>query len=83
LNGLAARRFPCPDGRPLVEQREWRDKHHWHPHQLRHLAGTVIRKEFGLEAARIALVHSSAVVTDAVYAERDLEKVTMIMKEIG
>jgi hypothetical protein len=43
----------------------------------------VIRKEFGLEAARIALVHSSAVVTDAVYAERDLEKVTMIMKEIG
>ena len=25
-------------------------KHHWHPHQLRHNAGTVIRKEFGLEA---------------------------------
>src|SRR5512135_3803341 len=25
---------------------------HWHPHQLRHNAGTYLRKEFGLEVAR-------------------------------
>lgn len=25
----------------------WHKEHHWHPHQLRHNAGTEIRKEFG------------------------------------
>ncbi len=35
----------------------------WSPHRLRHSAGTFIRKEFGLEAARIILGHRSAAVT--------------------
>ena len=55
----------------------------WHPHMLRHTAGTLIRREFGLEAARVALGHSSAMVTDAVYAERDLQKVVDVMRTLG
>lgn len=61
----------------------WKREHRWHPHQLRHTAATLIRREFGLEAARIALGHSSALVTDAVYAERDEEKVMDMMRQIG
>jgi integrase len=66
-----------------AELREWRQRHRWHPHQLRHTAGTLIRREFGLEAAQLALGHSSARVTDAVYAERDMARVIEVMKRIG
>src|SRR5262249_16376303 len=38
----------------------------WHPHQLRHNAATWLRKEFGLDIARIILGHSSPVVTEIV-----------------
>jgi len=62
---------------------EWRRTHRWHPHQLRHNAATLLRREFGLEAAQLALGHASAHVTDAVYAERDRAKVIEIMKRIG
>ena len=65
------------------ELRQWREQHRWHPHQLRHTAGTLIRREFGLEAAQLALGHSSAKVTDAVYAERDAARVIEVMKRIG
>lgn len=61
----------------------WRCEHRWHPHQLRHTAATVLRREFGLEAAQLTLGHSSATVTDAVYAERDRAKVIEIMKRVG
>ncbi len=61
----------------------WRRAHRFHPHQLRHSAGTLIRREFGLEAAQLALGHASAVVTDAVYAERDHDKVIEIMRKFG
>lgn len=63
--------------------RMFRKTHQWHPHQLRHTAATFIRREFGLEAAQIALGHSSALVTEAVYAERDAAKVEQIMLKIG
>jgi integrase len=53
------------------------------PHQLRHNAATNLWREFGLEAAQLALGHSSAHVTDAVYAERDRAKVIEIMRRIG
>jgi integrase len=66
-----------------AELRTWREQHRWHPHQLRHTAGTLIRREFGLEAAQLALGHSSAKVTDAVYAERDMARVIEVMKRIG
>lgn len=65
------------------ELNAWRRAHRFHPHQLRHSAGTFIRREFGLEAAQLALGHASANVTDAVYAERDRTKVIEIMQKIG
>jgi hypothetical protein len=43
----------------------------------------LIRREFGLEAARIILGHSSASVTDAVYAQRDMERIAQVMGAIG
>lgn len=44
----------------------------WSPNQLRHAAGTAIRRLFGLEAAQVSLGHSKADVTQ-IYAERDNE----------
>jgi integrase len=54
----------------------------WHPHQLRHNAGTYLRREFGIEAARLILGHSSAGITE-VYAEADREKAKEIISRIG
>ncbi len=36
----------------------------WHPHQPRHNAATELRKEFGIEAARIILGHHSPAITE-------------------
>jgi site-specific recombinase XerD len=55
---------------------------HWYPNQLRHSAGTEIRKRFGLEAAQVALGHSKADVTQ-IYAERDLKLAAQVMGEVG
>jgi len=54
----------------------------WHPHQLRHNAATQLRKEFGLDVARVILGHSSPVVTE-VYAEVDREKAVCVMERVG
>jgi integrase len=61
---------------------KWREEHRWHPHQLRHTAATRLRREYGIEAARIILGHQSAAITQ-IYAEADLEKATKIMGEVG
>jgi len=37
-----------------AELKAWYKQFHWHPHQLRHNAATFLRKEFGLETARMA-----------------------------
>jgi integrase len=63
--------------------REWRQTHSWHVHQLRHNAGSEIRRAFGLEAAQLALGHASAQITDAVYAEWDWCRVVAVMQAIG
>jgi integrase len=54
----------------------------WHPHQLRHNAATRLRKEFGIEAARVVLGHRTAAVTE-VYAEMDQAKASSIMGRVG
>jgi integrase len=54
----------------------------WHPHQLRHTAATRIRKEHGLEAARVVLGHAGAAVTE-LYAEIDHEKARWIAYQSG
>ncbi len=66
-----------------AELKAWRESHRWHPNQLRHAAATRIRREFGIEAAQILLGHSSAALTDAVYAERDSEKLGEVLKRVG
>jgi len=54
----------------------------WGPNRLRHNAATFLRKEFGLEAARVILGHTSAAVTE-VYAELDRTKAAEIMVQVG
>jgi integrase len=70
-------------GERWAEVVEWWKQHRFHPHQLRHNAATLLRREFGLEAAQLALGHASAQITDAVYAERDRARVIEIMRKIG
>jgi len=60
----------------------WRKPHRWHPHQLRHNAATVLRKEFGIEAARIILGHRSAAITE-VYAEKDEQQAVEAIAKVG
>lgn len=55
---------------------------HWHPNQLRHNAATHLRKEFGLDVARVILGHSSPAVTE-VYAEVDRQRAIEVMGRIG
>jgi integrase len=54
----------------------------WSPLQLRHLAATAIRAEYGIEAAKVILGHTK-VETTQIYAERDLEMAREIMAAIG
>jgi integrase len=64
------------------ELARWRREHTWHPHQLRHNAATYIRREFGIEAARVILGHRSLDVTE-IYAEADHQKVQDVIRKIG
>lgn len=54
----------------------------WAPRQLRHTAGTAVRKAFGLEAAQVTLGHAKADVTQ-IYAERDAELARSVAAKIG
>ncbi len=60
----------------------WRKAHRWSPNRLRHNAATLLRKQFGIEAARVVLGHSSAGITE-IYAEQDLSKAAEIMARVG
>ena len=64
------------------ELKAWYKQFHWHPHQLRHNAATFLRKEFGLEIARIILGHRSAAVTE-VNAELDQQKALEVIRRVG
>jgi integrase len=54
----------------------------WHPHQLRHNAGTYIRREYGVDMARIILGHSDLKTTE-IYAEADHAAAIKIMERVG
>ena len=54
----------------------------WHPHQLRHSAGTRLRKEYGLDVARAVLGHRTHRVTE-IYAELDGSVASQAMAKIG
>ena len=55
---------------------------HWFPHQLRHNAATNLRREHGIEVARIILGHRSPAITE-VYAEVDHTRAIDLMGRIG
>lgn len=54
----------------------------WSANQLRHNFATRARREFGIEAARVTLGHSSAV-TSEIYAEKDYEAAKAVVAKIG
>jgi integrase len=86
------RAFPHPELSTIppkeltAEQRaglhEWRKRHRWSPLRLRHTAGTLVRSQYGLEAAQLHLGHAKADVTQ-IYAARDLGRAHEIAAEIG
>jgi integrase len=82
INRGCDRAFAIPDGLAGEDAKKWRRDHRWSPNQLRHSAATFLRKEFGIEAARIILGHSSPTVTE-VYAELDRSKAADIMAKVG
>jgi integrase len=55
---------------------------HWHPNQLRHTKATEIRREAGLDAARVVLGHRSPQITET-YAEIDVKKAAEVMAQLG
>jgi len=74
-----------PKERTAEQQAElvqWQKEHKWHPHQLRHSFATRIRKEHGVESARILLGHRTLSVTE-VYAEVNREAVADIVAQLG
>lgn len=76
------RAFPPPKSLEGEEVKRWKRQHCWSPNRLRHNAATFLRKEFGIEAARVVLGHASSAVTE-VYAELDLAKAAEIMSQVG
>ena len=74
--------FPVPDDLSDDERKLWRKVHQWHPNRLRHSAATLIRRQFGLEAAQVTLGHASADVSQ-IYAERDYGLAADVMAKIG
>jgi integrase len=69
-----------PEAKDAV--RAWRREHRWHPHQLRHNAATNLRKEFGVELARIILGHATAFTTE-IYAETDRQQAMEVIGKVG
>ena len=60
----------------------WRREHRWNPHRLRHSAGTLIRRQFGLEAAQTVLGHRTLAATQ-IYAEKHADTARRVAAEIG
>ena len=91
-SGLTAKekKLPPADQVRILAQREelrakaraWRHEHCWHPHQLRHNAGTAVRKAADLDAARTVMGQGSLAVAE-IYAEKDLETARKIIAKIG
>ncbi len=64
------------------ELKKWRREHHWHPHQLRHSFATRVRKEYGLESAKV-LLGQTTIAAAEIYAEADRERAAAIAAKIG
>lgn len=55
---------------------------HWTPHQLRHARGTIVREQYGLEAAQAYLGHKRLTATQ-IYAKALLDKAREVAIDIG
>lgn len=75
-------RDPVAEGERRTQADAWRRQFCWHPHQLRHGTATRIRREFGLEAAKVVLGHRTLTATQ-VYAEQDVSKAKQVMTQVG
>lgn len=75
-----ARRNWIQENREIIHR--WNRSHAWTPHRLRHSFATKVRKQYGIEAARIALGHQHVAVTE-VYAERDGAVAATVAAKIG
>ena len=60
----------------------WQRACRWAPNRLRHSFGTLVRKDYGLEAAQVLLGHARADVTQ-VYAERNAALAAAVAEKIG
>lgn len=64
-------------------KRKARDySHRWNPHRLRHNAATRVREQFGIEAAKDLLGHSS-LSTAMIYAEKSMDRMKEIARMAG
>jgi integrase len=82
IHRACCRAFPAPKGLDKEAKRVWEREHSWHPHQLRHSAGTQVRGAGGLDVAQAVLGHASRATTER-YAELDMSAAIEIMKKIG
>ena len=76
------RAFPPPSHLDEEEKRQWRKQHRWSPNQLRHTTATMLRREFGIETARVVLGHTSSAVTE-IYAALDESRAAEAMEKVG
>jgi integrase len=74
--------FPPPACLDAEAVKTWQREHRWHPHRLRHNAATRLRREHGIEMARIILGHRHLQVTE-LYAETDLAKARQVLEQMG
>lgn len=74
--------FPAPKELNKADAAKWNREHCWAPNQLRHSAGTAIRKEFGLEGSQVILGHSE-ITTTQIYAEADRARAIEIVGRVG
>jgi integrase len=78
----AARAKAIEKGMPAEEAEETVFVPKWFPNQLRHAKATEIRREAGLDAARVVLGHRSPQITE-VYAELDTARAAEVMERLG
>jgi integrase len=54
----------------------------WSPNRLRHNTATNLRRQFGVELARIILGHATAFTTE-IYAEADRQQAMEVIGKVG
>jgi len=82
ITRAAAKAFPPPAGLSPQARSEWRKRHSFHPHQLRHSWATNALPVAGPEPVRVQLGHGNFSTTE-IYAQRDRAAVRELMRKIG